>query len=962
MIKTVVNYGPNVSSTGFDGAEDPGVNVTLDPGAYNVSESGGPSGYAMTFSTDCSGAIGLGDYLTCTITNNDVAPKLTVITAVLNDNGGSAAASDWTMDITGSKVSGSGFAEAEAGVTITLDPGVYNVGEGGGPSGYAMSFSAGCSGAITLGDDLTCTITNDDIAPNVPTLTVTKKVVNGDGGSAVAGDWNMDITGANISTTGFAGSESGVTVTLDAGAYSVSESGGPSRYAMSFSADCSGVISAGDVLTCTVTNDDIAANVPTLTVAKKVANDDGGSAVASDWTMDIAGTNVSSASFAGEEAGITITLDPGAYSVGESGGPSGYAMTLSADCSGAIRLGDVLTCTITNDDIAPRLTVIKTVVNGGGGSAVASDWTMNIAGTNVSSTAFPGPETGVTVTLDPGADSVGESGGPSGYAMSRSADCSGAIGLGDVLTCTIVDDDITAQLTVIKTVVNDNGSAVASDWTMDIAGPNVSSTGFDGAEDPGVTMTLDPGIYSVSESGGPSGYAMTLSADCSGAIGLGDDLTCTITNDDIDPQLTVIITVVNDNGSASASDWTIDITGANVSSTGFFGAEAGVTVTLDPGAYNVGESGGPSGYAMTFSADCSGAIGLGDDLTCTITNDDIAPNVPTLTVTKKVVNDEGGSASASDWTMDITGANVSSTGFAGAEAGVTITLDPGAYSVGESGGPSGYAMTFSADCSGAIGLGDDLTCTITNDDEPAVVVPVTNALPTASIISPVDGSTSTTNFSIAFNGSGDDAEDGILTGDSLVWTSNIDGEIGTGQSFTGSLGAGNHTITLTATDSQGASASTSVAFTINIPGGPGGGGGGGGFTPTPTPQVVKPTGIAEPTAATVPPTPPPAATPTPQQPAETPMPAPNLTPQPDATPVPTQVVPEGATPVPAALPSLPDSMDGGGFSIGALIGIALGVIAVFAAIIVIDLWRTDRLSAAARSRAIWGRYRWGRVP
>ena len=105
---------------------------------------------------------------------------------------------------------------------------------------------------------------------------------------------------------------------------------------------------------------------------------------------------------------------------------------------------------------------------------------------------------------------------------------------GDFAIRAVVDcGDVGAQLTVIKTVVNDDGgTAVASDWTMDITGTNVSSTGFPGQEAPGVTVSLDAGAYSVDESGGPSGYVKSLSADCSGTIALGESKTCTITNDD----------------------------------------------------------------------------------------------------------------------------------------------------------------------------------------------------------------------------------------------------------------------------------------------------------------------------------------------------------------------------------------------------------------------------------------------
>jgi YVTN family beta-propeller protein len=91
-----------------------------------------------------------------------------------------------------------------------------------------------------------------------------------------------------------------------------------------------------------------------------------------------------------------------------------------------------------------------------------------------------------------------------------------------------------------------------------------------------------------------------------------------------------------------------------------------------------------------------------------------------------------------------------------------------------------------------------------------------NISPTVSITSPSTGSTHTEGDSITFSGSGSDAEDGTLTGSSLVWTSSVDGQIGTGTSFTRSdLSVGTHTITLTATDGEGATGSDSVSITIS---------------------------------------------------------------------------------------------------------------------------------------------------
>ena len=110
----------------------------------------------------------------------------------------------------------------------------------------------------------------------------------------------------------------------------------------------------------------------------------------------------------------------------------------------------------------------------------------------------------------------------------------------------------------------------------------------------------------------------------------------------------------------------------------------------------------------------------------------------------------------------------------------------------------------------------DVTSTAGGSDS-VNLLPSPNTAPTASITSPSDGSIFLTTDVITFNGSGDDAEDGPLTGASLVWTSSVDAEIGTGGSFTASLSAGSHTITLTATDSDGATGIDSVNITVNTP-------------------------------------------------------------------------------------------------------------------------------------------------
>lgn len=174
----------------------------------------------------------------------------------------------------------------------------------------------------------------------------------------------------------------------------------------------------------------------TLHIVKTVINDNGGTAVASDFTMNVAGTNVSSSSFAGSAAGVDVTLDAGSYAVTETSLPS-YLQSGSGDCSGTIAAGETKTCTITNDDVAPQLIVNKVVVNDNGGTKVIVDFPLFVDGGSVVS--------GVTNTTTIGVHTVSET-TSSGYTSTIGGDCAAngtiTLALGDVKTCTIVNDDI----------------------------------------------------------------------------------------------------------------------------------------------------------------------------------------------------------------------------------------------------------------------------------------------------------------------------------------------------------------------------------------------------------------------------------------------------------------------------------------------------------------------------------------
>ena len=279
---------------------------------------------------------------------------LIVIKHVVNDNGGSATASQFTMTINGvTATGGNSFPGAESpGTNKTVTPGSYSVTETG-PAGYTASSSVDCSGSIAAGETKTCTITNDDQPAH---LIVIKHVVNDNGGSATASQFTMTING--VTATGgnsFPGAESpGTNKTVTPGSYSVTETG-PAGYTPSSSADCSGSIALGETKTCTITNDDQPAH---LIVIKHVINDNNGHATAPQFTMTIHGVTAQGGnSFPGAEPpGTNKTVNPGSYNVTETG-PAGYVAFFSAGCSGTVALGETKTCTVTNNDIAPRQTM-----------------------------------------------------------------------------------------------------------------------------------------------------------------------------------------------------------------------------------------------------------------------------------------------------------------------------------------------------------------------------------------------------------------------------------------------------------------------------------------------------------------------------------------------------------------------------------------------------------------------------
>lgn len=325
---------------------------------------------------------------------------------------------------------------------------------------------------------------------------------------------------------------------------------------------------AGNTITCTVTNKFVGTQ-PDVMCEHIITNDFG-----SGFQASFRITNTSSAPITnwtatwGYSDGTTITNLYNANSTGTNpvtATPPGFFTSLAPGAtfnfgfiaSGSGNLSSLSCSTTPVVSAAIVVTLTKQLTNDHGGSAAATDWILeaNIAG----GAAELSGQTGVTSsTLVAGDYELSET-GPAGYSQTNLS-CDSAVlngttltvAAGDNVNCTFHNDDLPAALTLVKVVNNNIGTATVNDWTLD-ASLNGSSilNGTSGA--PGVTSaSLSAGTYTLSETGGPSGYRLE-SLNCDTGLfnvstntlilANGEAAVCTFTNRDIVTDVSVIKSV-----------------------------------------------------------------------------------------------------------------------------------------------------------------------------------------------------------------------------------------------------------------------------------------------------------------------------------------------------------------------------------------------------------------------------------
>jgi len=339
---------------------------------------------------------------------------------------------------------------------------------------------------------------------------------------------------------------------------------------------------------------------------------------------------------------FNLLLQEGSYTITETGkagwensGPSGecsFTVNYPADFS------RTFSCTYTNTKT--HLKLVKTVTNDNGGTAVAADFTLSAAGPTPISGAG-----GADSDVNAGTYTLSET-TLSGYTAG-SWSCSGgtfsapdkiALAPGDSATCTINNNDQPAHLTLVKTVINDNGGTkTVADFPLFISGTPATS---------GVTYPLNAGAYTASETTQFGYTASAWGGDCAanGSVNLsiGQSKTCTITNND--QPGTIIIKKISKPVNTGSFDFTTTGTGydgftlpgggqnSQILDAGTYTAKeltqlgwilTGIGGSTDPNTpYNctVTGSGGSTGVGDLNTQTATINLKIGDTVTCVFEN------------------------------------------------------------------------------------------------------------------------------------------------------------------------------------------------------------------------------------------------------------------------------------------------------------------------------------------------------
>jgi hypothetical protein len=667
-----------------------------------------------------------GENMVCTFTNRRLQGTLNYCKNVINNNGGTAVAADWTLTVYSGTNSSGTVIQFEAGTassgltcnnSVLVDEGDYFVAENT-KAGYSAAnpffATADCSDAtngalpegavhVAAGGTVTCILNNDDISP---TLRV-NKLCNPTNDT---GKFNLRIDGATAGSGADAVCTTGTTgvVPVNAGAHTVSETAGTGTNLANYSAVIGGQCAAdgtvslalGENKVCTITNSRPDMSIKVLTTGTNEVND--------DHVFTVTVTIIPN--------GASV---PGTVNITRSVSPTPDVNTTTCGAAVAV-VANVATCTVTvNDTEAGVFEVDASVTATVGGVSITRDTagTSGPGGNSGASKTFVdasiainppsannpiGAPHVITATVRQNTGSGGFVAAPDGVTVTFSLQNAGGATAAFVggNTCLTAGGTGTCTVTI--------NSATAGTVTI-----NATTTFSVG----GVSLTRDTNPATGAIGAGPGGSGPATKTYQSGTI-IIDKVTI--------PAADPLPFTFTPSYNGGATFQLADATAPNNSG------------QLAPGTYSVAET-VPAGWDLT-SATCSDsspvtAISLqaNETVTCTFTNTKRGG----ITIIKEVVvgTNEGATA-ADDFTFDPSaGVNTNTNFLLDDDSDATLpkqrsftSVAPGVHTVAELAAP-GWDL-FSITCVDSVGggtasTGSPATRTATINLDPAETVTCT---------------------------------------------------------------------------------------------------------------------------------------------------------------------------------------------------------------------------------------------
>jgi hypothetical protein len=574
-----------VSETACSGTDLSHYDTTITCVDRGTTSFNGDPALVLTGSGPLSVPVDMDDDIVCTIENVLSTTSLTVVKNVVNDNGGTAMVDDFGVAFSGGALTFDSGAVSGDTTTYTSNPvaisdfsATYTLSENDLPGYLEGSWDCGSVSAdgrstdltFASGQDVTCSITNNDIAPKL------KMVKEISGGISSPSEWKLTATGPET-LSGSAPVESGPG--FKAGTYTLSESGPEGFTASTWSCKTvagqhpvsgnSVTLGLAEDVTCTITN---TRDTGTIKVTKYIDENGTGNFVKDNTKANTLGfrwtVNGSGSFEMGSSQTFDTTVGQDTYAIDEVMAPNYHFVgwyTGEGDCSCpdgttlpvnvSVEKGQETEVVFCNARDTGNLRVCKEVDHG-----PVSDWSFSLNG-------GPARQLGADGCVDFGPVMTGMTHqivehGPAGSSGSftlntvTGAGCAIDPTLGWAATATVQEGQTTTctfenlvnrgSITIVKDAVPDH----AQDFAFLTVGMGLSNFTLDDDSDPILpnTMTftgLMPEIYTITEVQPVTGWNLTeieCVSDSRGSLtsplgnmatinlGAGENVTCTFTN------------------------------------------------------------------------------------------------------------------------------------------------------------------------------------------------------------------------------------------------------------------------------------------------------------------------------------------------------------------------------------------------------------------------------------------------